>query len=77
MAQTYPAAPYRGQVSILNPQAQRDALQKFIISADLPLNISGHLSYLKFLKVFYPNYRGSRVTTRRDVLAYYSRHREA
>ena len=51
---------------------------KFITDADLPLHIGAHPSYLEFIKVLYLNYQGfSRVTTRRDVLAYYNRCVEA
>ena len=70
-AQPQPAALHEGQVSILSPQVQRDILAKFIIGANLLLNIGEHLFYLEFIKVFYLNYQGIS-TTRRDVLAYYN-----
>ena len=70
--------PQRGQENIIEPQVQRVALAKFIIATDLPLNIGEQPSYLEFIKVFCPTYQGvSRVTSRRDVLAYYHKRREA
>ena len=67
-----------GQLSTIDPQLSRDALAKFIIDADLPINLGEHPGYQEFVWTFYPQYQNvSRKTTRNDIMAYYNRGRGA
>ena len=65
-------------MTINNFQVSRDASAKLIIDADPSISLGVHPAYLEFVRTFYPQYKNiSRNTTRSDIMAYYSRWREA